>query len=145
MVQGGDNTFLASVLRWMRARPDRAFSHFITPEGEETTTWGALHHRTAGYAEAYRAAVPSGEGVVLIFLRHTPDLYSSFLGAMFAGLVPSFMPCTSPRQDPQIYWSSHRQLLAIIRPVAVVADADTFSEMDAAGLDLGQVARITPT
>lgn len=79
---------------------------------------------------------------MLIFLKHEPDLYGSFFGAMLAGITPSFMPCVSARQDPGVYWSSHAELLRRIKPAAIVAARDTFEEMRASGLDLSDVMQI---
>jgi acyl-CoA synthetase (AMP-forming)/AMP-acid ligase II len=47
------------------------------------------------------------------------------------------MPCSSPRQDPDLYWQSHQTLMRHIRPAAVVTDQPTRVEMATAGLDLG--------
>jgi acyl-CoA synthetase (AMP-forming)/AMP-acid ligase II len=47
---------------------------------------------------------------VAIVLKHSPELYYAFLGAILHGCIPSFMPHPSPRQDPQLYWRNHRDV-----------------------------------
>ncbi|MGH6979872.1 MAG: AMP-binding protein, partial [Stellaceae bacterium] len=93
------------------------------------------------FAGAYREAGLRRGDEILIFLRHTPALHGAFFGAMLGGFVPSFMPCSSPRQDPAIYWSSHQTLLERTMPAGIVADRATFAEIDGAGLRLGSARR----
>nr|MDQ2860965.1 AMP-binding protein [Pseudomonadota bacterium] len=89
---------------------------------------------------AYRGAGLNGGDQVLIFLRHTPQLYGAFFGAMLIGVTPAFMPCSSPRQDPTLYWRSHQALMDQIAPAAVVTDRATLAEMQDAGLRLNGTA-----
>lgn len=131
------NRYIGALERHFAQTPDRLFCKLVSREGETVLTWADLQRGCRSFAAAYAAAGLARGDVVLIFLRHVPQLYSAFFGAMLGGFIPSFMPCTSPRQDPRIYWSSHAELLAKIRPAAIVADRATFAEMDAAGLDRG--------
>jgi len=64
---------------------------------------------------------------------------------MLAGLTPAFMPCTSSRQDPALYWSSHATLMARIAPAAIVAEPTDLVEMRASGLDLSRVTALSPS
>ncbi len=128
------NRFLAAIARQIEERPGDVFCHFIARDDERAISWGELSAGIGGFAAAYRARRLAPGGAVLIFLRHDPALYASFLGAMMGGLVPAFMPCASPRQDPRIYWESHRALLRRIAPAAIVLDRKTLGEMRQAGL-----------
>lgn len=142
MTKSATNPIVDSLLRHFVARPDQIFCRLIGSDGETVLTWRDLDLLAHRFMTAYRRAnlLPGDE--ILIFIRHRPELYGSFFGAMLGGFVPSFMPCTSPRQEPGIYWSSHQLLLERSRPAAIVADHATFSEMLQAGLDLGSVRRI---
>jgi fatty-acyl-CoA synthase len=143
MALSPDNAFAARILDHFAKRADHRAASFVTSKGRQDLTFADVEMDCRRYAAAYRAAgLPVG-GTVLIFLRHVPDLYGSFFGAMLAGYVPALMPCTSPRQDPVLYWQSHNKLLARIRPAAIVAAEDTFAEMNKAGLDVGAAARVT--
>jgi acyl-CoA synthetase (AMP-forming)/AMP-acid ligase II len=128
------NRFLAALLRNIATRPDDVFCHFVTGAETRAIRWGELGRRIGGFAASYRARRPTPGGIVPIFLRHDPALFASFFGAMVAGLVPAFLPCPSPRQDPAIYWSALRRLLAHLDPAAIVLDRDTLAEMRAAGI-----------
>ena len=130
------NRFQQALLSHFADRPDSIFCRQVTATGETAITWRELAASCGAFAAAYRQLDTPPQSQVLIFLRHVPQLYGAFFGAMLAGLTPAFMPCSSPRQDPEIYWRSHDQLLRLIRPAAVVTDAATLSEMKAAGLSL---------
>jgi fatty-acyl-CoA synthase len=132
------NRFLDAVLRRCRERPGANFCHIVAGGVERSLNWGEIALGAAGYARALREAGVAPGGVVLIFLRHGPALYCSFLGAMLSGAVPSFMPCASPRQDPTIYWDSHRRLLAHIEPAAIILERRTLAEMRNADLPIGR-------
>lgn len=142
MADASLNPLLRRLLQHFSDLGDRPFCHLIANGGETILSWRGLESLARRFGGAYRrAGLGTGEEI-LIFVRHRPELYGSFFGAMLSGLVPSYMPCTSPRQDPGIYWSSHQMLLDRTRPAAIVADQATFAEMDAAALDTGSVHRI---
>ena len=136
------NRFQEALLRHFSERPEKVFCHQVAAHGQTSITWRELEASCGAFAAAYRKVGIEPEGQVLIFLRHVPQLYGAFFGAMLAGLTPAFMPCSSPRQDPDIYWKSHDQLLRLIRPAAVVTDAETLNEMTAAGLSLESSAML---
>ncbi len=118
------------------------FCHQVGECGERTFTWGDLEADCGAFGAAYDAAGLRPGDQILIFLRHVPQLYGSFLGAMLMGVIPAFMPCSSPRQDPALYWRSHSLLLRQIRPAAVVTDRATLADMRAADLALDAIAVI---
>jgi fatty-acyl-CoA synthase len=136
------NGFTAALMRHFAERADAPFCRQIGKDHDVRITWGELARACGGMQARYAdAGIASGDQV-LIFLRHTPALYPAFFGAMLSGIVPAFMPCASPRQDPAIYWSSHQELLDRIAPAAIVTDRAVHAEMIAAGLSLGTAALI---
>jgi len=118
--------------------PDEIFCRFLRGGNVEELRWRDVERAAAAFLAAYRALNLRNGALVLIFLRHVPQLYGSFLGAMLGGFRPSFMPCSSPKQDRRLYWSSHTTLFERIRPGVVVADRTTLAEMQANGLDLSR-------
>lgn len=131
----GENRYLDQVIGNFD-RKDDWFCDFI--RGNEVTTlrWGDLEATANSFLAAYRQLRLEPGALILIFLPHVPELYGSFLGAMLGGFVPSFMPCPSAKQDPEIYWGSHRQLFDRVRPAVLVASRATLDQMAANGLDL---------
>lgn len=136
--------FTAAVGRHVRERGDAIFCHFLTDAGPIAIPWKELGARIGGFAAAYRARDLAPGRVVAILLRHDPALHPSYLAAMMSGLVPTFLPCPSPRQDPAIYWDAVRAALARLDCGAFVVARDTLDEMRAAGLDLDERRVILP-
>jgi len=71
----------------------------------------------------HRQGVRHGD-VVLLFLSHQAGLIPAFLGCQWIGAIPSFMPALSPRQDPEVWLSSHRALIDHVSPAAIIADPE---------------------
>ena len=136
------NRFLSAVLGHFATKADEVFCRFLRGGAVEALRWRDVESSAGAFLGAYRGAKVAEGGLILIFLRHVPQLYGSFLGAMLGGYQPSFMPCTSPKQDPRLYWSSHTMLFERIGPAAVVADRATLAEMQANGLDFGSTRLI---
>ncbi len=109
---------------------DRALT-LIEPEGTETLTYRAFFERAAQYAQALeRAGIGPGDLVVLV-LQHGGDVLYSFWGAMLLGAVPSIMPFLTPKLDPEHYYASIRQLVALSevkgQPFASLAEFDVIA------------------
>lgn len=117
--------------------PQDAFCILIGADGEDRLTWPELEQLSLQYSATLEEAGIGQDDLVLIFLRHSRHLYGAFFGTMLAGAIPSYMPCTSPRQDPDIYWAAHEALLRRTQPAAIIASAATLAEMQRAGLDTG--------
>lgn len=69
-------------------------------------------------------ANPESSGVVFIILKHHLLQLPLFVGCMRAGLIPSFLPFPSAKQDPDLYWQSHAEVIDRTRPVAIVTYGD---------------------
>ncbi|MBI5381349.1 MAG: AMP-binding protein [Opitutae bacterium] len=105
---------IVTFLRVTEERAKEVFCYFWQSGAVQVIRRGALRQEAEKYARFFRAqGVQPGE-VVLIILRHSPDLLHAFLGAMLAGAIPSFMPFPTSKQEPALYWRSHRQLFARI-------------------------------
>ncbi len=97
--------------------------------GEDSLSYAALMERARDMA----AALPR-EGVVLLFLPQSISAITAYVGCMWAGCIPSFMPLPSPKQDLDRYWASHKALLDIIKPTALLTNAENVAPMEAANL-----------
>src|SRR5262245_42980063 len=115
---------LLDVRQVVSRRESATFCHFLQGGRETTISRGLLWQEAARYANLLRSrGVQRGE-VVFIILRHSPDLFYSFLGTMMAGAVPSFMPPPSAKQDPQRYWQAHEKLFARLPAGSVLTSAE---------------------
>jgi acyl-CoA synthetase (AMP-forming)/AMP-acid ligase II len=95
------------------------------------------------WARALEAASLLPGSIVLIFLAHHPRQYEVFLGAMAAGLVPSFMPPINAKQSPEVYWPAHRELIELTVPGAIICDMANAVDMHRL-LDLNDMLLLTP-
>jgi len=140
-------TDVISALVDRAARPDDIFCRFVSHGQTRTLTARQVLAGAARYAHLFRAAGLGPDDVVVIVLKHAPDLYFGFLGAMLARCAPSFMPFPSAKQDPHHYWAQHREVFARIGVAAVVTYEENaavlaeecpglkvFTPADAAGL-----------
>lgn len=66
----------------------------------------------------------------LIFLPQTPQAILWFFGLMSAGIIPSFMPLPSHKQDTKKYWESHQQLIELTNPSLVITTDEWLSSFD---------------
>lgn len=115
-----------------RIKPDAVFCTFLQGGVAQPITFGQLFDRAKAYARNYeRLGVRPGDLVISI-LQHTPHLFYSFLGAILAGAVPSFMPFPSPKQRPELYWHDHDTLFERIEPRLIVTYAENLQSAQAA-------------
>ncbi len=90
-------------------------------DGEWTTlNWRLLNRQVERWAATFHQQRLEPGSLVFIVLRHCDVLYSAFLGAMRAGLVPSFLPYPTPKQDPERYWAAHAALFQRSHPACVL-------------------------
>ena len=93
---------------------------------EETLTYGALTDRVSQFTDGLREAGVRPDDRIALLMNDTPDLVAAHLAAMAAGGVTVAISTRSSAEDLT-------QILALVGPAAVVADAE-FSEMAAAAI-----------
>ena len=133
MVEGLN--FVERIYQNMNSKKQECYASFVHNDLTREWTWNDLFE----HSNWIRKRLENVErGVVLIFLRGMEEMHASFFGCILSGLIPSFMPCTSAKQDSSIYWKSHDELLRHICPVAIITTIDVSNEMKEAGLDLSK-------
>lgn len=103
---------------------DKVFLHFTSRGETAPHTYSAMRTEALRAASMFDSLDLAPGTVVFIVLRHQVELYSTFLGAMYAGLTPSFLPFPTPKQDVNLYWSSHKELFRRVEPGLVLTYAD---------------------
>lgn len=128
---------LTAILANVERHPLKVCFRYVVGGEVRELTYQGLIDRASHFAALYaRRGVAKGQ-VALIFLPTTIDAFPAFLGAMMLGAIPSFMPCPSSKQAPEIYWASHRKLLARIGNVFIVTDDLHADQMQRYGLSAG--------
>jgi len=113
-------SLLTSLDGHVRKRPDAPFLT-ITVQGEEDTySFSRFQAEALDFARRFQALGTKPDDVVFIVLKHGAALYTAFVGAMYAGAIPSFLPFPTPKQDADHYWSSHRALFQHVKPAVVL-------------------------
>lgn len=74
------------------------------------------------FAREYRRRGVGREDIVIIILGHRAELVAAFLGALWIGALPSFMPGPSEKQDLNCYWESHIKLFEFLGAELLVTD-----------------------
>lgn len=103
-----------------RIKADAVFCTFLQDGAAHTITFSRLFERAEAYARRYECLGVRPGDLVIVILQHSPHLFYSYLGAILAGAVPSFMPFPSPKQRPELYWHDHDALFERIEPRLIV-------------------------
>ncbi len=111
--------------------------------GAREVTQGALVAGARRWAAVLRERGARPGGVVLLSLPLSVELIEAFLGALWVGAVPSFMPYPSAKQDPRLFWSSHDQLFGRLGGGLIVTSAET-GQAIAANITQAAMVVVTP-
>ncbi|CAN5208653.1 hypothetical protein BH09PSE1_BH09PSE1_07330 [soil metagenome] len=134
----GDERHAAAPVDWASADPDRnLFADFARrgldyPESPYALFVSGETARRLNNGEVLAGAVDLAQRLshlergttVAIVLDHSPELYSTFIGCVLAGLSPTILAPKTPRQDPAVFHKSMQVLFSRVRPSAVVTSAE---------------------
>ena len=119
------DTLIACARYLVETTPDRIALVLIESDETQAITYRAFFERAAQYARALeKVGIRRGDLVVLV-LQHGGEVLYAFWGAMLLGAIPSIMPFLTPKLDPEHYYESVRQLVALSEVRAVI----TYTEM----------------
>src|SRR4051812_49078213 len=118
------------LLRRLEEEPDAEACRLVQADGSvQSVTVRALLERAMAYAEIYGPPTPERK-IVGVCLYHSLDLHAAFLGALWAGHIPTMLAPPSPRMEPSKYTNSFCRMLAHIRPSFVVVDRAAADKLD---------------
>jgi acyl-CoA synthetase (AMP-forming)/AMP-acid ligase II len=125
---------LITCLRQNASRyPDKSFLCIVGQRSTGTITFAELWERSCAAGAELAGRFERGR-VCLVFLPQDLRMAGGFFGAMAGGLVPSFMPLPSAKQQKDLYWKSHLALIARIEPACIITDAAHAADMQANGI-----------
>lgn len=108
-------------LKYLAAtKGDATFCTFIEGNEIESISFAQLFARSCAYAQRYIELGVAAGDLVIVVLKHSPHLFYSYIGAMIAGAIPSYLPFPTPKQRPELYWEDHDRLFARIEPRLIV-------------------------
>ena len=108
--------------------PDRVFCIHYSGGDSQTISYRQLLDGARAAAARYQAWGCKPGDIALIFLKHEPELYFSFIGAMLAGIVPSFMPYPNQKQNHDLFWRGHAALLERIEPRLLIVSPELIDQ-----------------
>jgi acyl-CoA synthetase (AMP-forming)/AMP-acid ligase II len=114
------------------SKGEKIFLRWFKGDNTEIRTFAEVYNEARRVRIAVLAVAK--KGVCLIFLPQTIEQYGVFFGVMEAGLIPSFMPCPSPKQHKDIYWQSHVALFERVGPAMIITDRAHARQMEDNGL-----------
>lgn len=92
---------------------ERTFVKITNAQGAVDYSFAQIRDSAFAYNAHFRKSGLAPGSVVAVILKHSVELYTAFLGAMMAGLVPTVMPFPTPKQDREKYWKSHVDLFTL--------------------------------
>jgi acyl-CoA synthetase (AMP-forming)/AMP-acid ligase II len=111
----------------------QAIAFHIVAGGRATdVSYEALLRHAAGYAGVFAQAGLGRGDLIFMCLKHGIDVYAAYLGAMILGAVPSFLAFPTPKQDPALYWQTHRALFQQMGGRAVLTYPENRDDLAAA-------------
>jgi acyl-CoA synthetase (AMP-forming)/AMP-acid ligase II len=113
-------TLLSALYANAAEGPYRPALLFVKRQTYVQFTYEDLLAETERWAARFAGLQLAAGSVVAIVLDHRIEMYPAFLGAMRAGLVPSFLPYPTPKQQPAAYWDAQAGLFERLLPGAVV-------------------------
>ncbi|MBN2320608.1 MAG: AMP-binding protein [Acidobacteria bacterium] len=103
-------------------RPDKIHARYIFKDRENVfLTFAQTLERTREFAVGYAAFGVRKGDVVLIIMEHHEDLMAAFLGAIWIGAIPCFLPPTNPKTVYKRYYENLKNLIQAAKPKAVLS------------------------
>ncbi len=116
-------TLTEALRRRLTDDADREVCRLVHADGTSTPVTGrALSDRANAWAQRLSAVPP---GIVGVCLYHGLDLHAAFIGALWAGHVPTMLAPPSPKMEPRKYAEAFTRMLGHIAPRVLVVDDET--------------------
>lgn len=123
---------LKPVIERVQQIPDHRMLVFIDEDGDEqTVSAGEFYRWMLAYARAIRVAGLQTDDLLILVLRHSRELLSSFWGALSVGVIPSIFPFLTEKLDADIYMQRVRTLVTHCGARAVLTYPEFHQELQA--------------
>lgn len=113
-------TLLDAVDLHAKIRPHDVFLNVWMRGEHHSYTFEQFRIEALRFATMFEALDLPPNSVIFIILQHRPELYFAFIGAMYAGHIPSMLPFPTPKQDSDIYWDAHKALFERVEPGGIL-------------------------
>ena len=135
-------TLVANLATQLEERASDEWCRLLDADGTATSiTVGQLLERAMAFAATY-GSVTGERKLIAVCLYHGLDLHAAFLGAMWAGHLPTMIAPPSPRMEPAKYAASFADMLGHVKPAVVVSDAATIAKLETLSLASFPASRV---
>lgn len=115
------NTLISYLQAHGRTKPDVLYARYLfTDRDPVEVTFGMTLERTRQFAAGYASHGVVKGSVVLVIIEHHEDLMPAFLGAIWLGAIPAFLPYPNPKIHPERYYENLKGLIDSSLPQVVV-------------------------
>jgi acyl-CoA synthetase (AMP-forming)/AMP-acid ligase II len=119
------DTLIGHLQHQAERRPAALYSRYLFADRAPVeTTYAQALKRTRQFASLYAKHGVAKGSVVLVILDHHEDLMPAFLGAMWLGAIPAFLPSLTAKLDPDRYHRNLVDLMESTEPRAILAYAE---------------------
>lgn len=124
-------TFQDILLDHYGERPDQCYVRCVFPDGEDAeVTYRRLVERGSQFSRLLDHLSVPADGIILVMLPHSADLYCAFFGAMLGGRIPSMLAVPSFKLNPEHYRQELAALQARIGAGALITDRATAEHLE---------------
>ena len=86
----------------------------------EEYSYPQVIEEAVGWKKEYLSRSHQAKENILIILPHSLDLYTSYLGAVFSGMIPSMFSFPSPKYSKELYFQTIEELIKQAKPSLIV-------------------------
>lgn len=121
MIKFDFETLVEPVIARAQKEPDCRIITFVREDGSaEDILAGKLHADSAAFARALMAIGIKQDDLVILVLKHSPELLSAFWGSLYLGAIASIFPFLTEKLDPEIYKDRVKTLVGLSKARAVI-------------------------
>ena len=118
------DTLIGYLQKYAESKPDAFYGRYLFSDRDPVEiNFRATLERTRQFAAGYAAYGVEKGSVVLVILEHQVDLMPAFLGAIWLGAIPAFLPYPNPKISPERYYSNLKELIDSTLPRVVLTQS----------------------
>ena len=123
-------SLLSTMYQLEQEQGEDKFLTICSGDKEFTFSYSEFMRRSRSLAFQLKKTFEEDTGVIFIVLKHQDLIYEIYMACMLAGYIPSYLPFPTPKQDPDLYFSSHKELVYRTRPLGLVTYADLVEPLE---------------
>jgi acyl-CoA synthetase (AMP-forming)/AMP-acid ligase II len=120
---------LSAIYARAAGEPSRPALLFAKHETYVQLSYGDLVEELERWARRFLALGLPPRSTIAIVLDHHIDAYAAYLGAMRAGLLPTFLAYPTPKQKAAVFWPAQRGIVEHLEPRCILTYREIFGRV----------------